>query len=64
MEYRRALAVAEINSVIRDALEDAIENAIAATVPKSLRRKLVKRMEESPETAWDAVLYRLAKSTI
>lgn len=62
--YRRALAVAKINSVIEDALEDAIENAKAATVPENLRRKLVKSMEESPETAWDEALYRLAKSTV
>jgi hypothetical protein len=61
--YRRALAVAEINTAIEESHESAIENAEAAEVPKALRRMLRKAMKDSPN-AWDKALYDIAKSKL
>lgn len=62
--YRRALAVAKINSVIQGALKDAIRNAKVATVPKALRQKLINKMKKTPGTTWDDEIYRLAESAV
>ena len=61
--YRRALAIAEINTVIEEACESAIDNAESARVPKTLRRMLRKEMKGS-SAAWDKALYRMAKSKL
>jgi hypothetical protein len=61
--YRRALAVAEINTAIEEAHESAIENAEGAEVPKALRRMLRKAMKNSPN-AWDKALYDIAKTKV
>ena len=61
--FRRALAVAEINTAIEEAHESAIENAKGAKVPKTLRRMLRKAMKDSPD-AWDKTLYDIAKSLL
>jgi hypothetical protein len=61
--YRRALAVAKINSVIENAVEEATKLAEEATIPKTLRRKLQTAMKRSQD-AWDKALYRLAAEKI
>jgi hypothetical protein len=58
--YRRAVAVAEINTVIEKTIQSAIEHAQAATIPKGFRRRLQAKLNDRSE-AWDCVLYNLAK---
>jgi hypothetical protein len=61
--YRRALAVARINRIVRRVREKAVEKAEAAELPKSLRRRLERRMKAKGQ-AWDQALYDLAKKSL
>jgi hypothetical protein len=61
--FRRALAVAKINSKMDDVKNEATRFAELAKVPKTLRRQLKKLMKDSTE-AWDEVLYRLAAESL
>ena len=61
--YRRALAVARVNTVIESARNEAIEMYSDVPVPKTLRRQLQKAMSGSLE-AWDRALYRLAQTKV
>ncbi|MEX0937326.1 MAG: hypothetical protein WDZ59_05655 [Pirellulales bacterium] len=62
--YRRAIALAKINSALEDAVEQATNDAEQTRVPKTLRRQLRKAMAESPAIAWDGALYKLVKDTL
>jgi hypothetical protein len=63
--YRRALAIAEINTAIEEVSEQAIENAKTAEVPEALRKLLRDEMEKSGSPAtWDMTLYEMAKSKL
>jgi len=61
--YRRAMAVAEINSVIVKTGKLAIKKAKSAKVPKTLRPQLMKAMKDSPK-AWDKALYDMVYSKL
>ncbi|MEX1229637.1 MAG: hypothetical protein WEB58_05325 [Planctomycetaceae bacterium] len=61
--WRRALAVAEVNSAIWEAQEKATAKYSEADVPKTLRKQIQKAMKDSP-AAWDQVLYRMAQSKV
>jgi len=53
--YRRAIAVAKINTKIEEAMEEAIEDAKKTLIPKNLRKVLAKSKDP-----WDKSLYALA----
>jgi hypothetical protein len=61
--YRRAFAVAEINRTIEEARDEAIKKAEKVKLPKTLKRDLMKSLEEEDEP-WDVALYRLAEGAI
>ena len=62
--YRRAVAVAHINSAIDGAIKGAEQLAGEAVIPKALSRQLRKAMKESGGEAWDAALYRIVQNNL
>ena len=62
--FRRALAIAKINGVIREARDEAIEKARATKLPKNLRQQIARKLKEKDSAAWDQVLYDLAESLL
>ncbi len=61
--YRRATALAKINTAIEDASKSAEEAATGAEIPDDLRDQLREAMEEEPQ-AWDRALYQIAKDDL
>jgi hypothetical protein len=61
--YRRARAAAEINLAVEKVRAEAIKKAQGSEMSQTLRKRLEKRLKNSP-VAWDAVLYELAAEEI
>jgi hypothetical protein len=57
--YRRALVTARLNHATEKLLESATEKAKQAGIPSNLRRRMRKAMKDTPDEAWDSVLYGL-----
>lgn len=60
--YRRAVAVASINSQMEQIRNAALEEAASAKIPKSLRQKIKTEMKNSGNP-WDVALYAIAEGT-
>ena len=56
--YRRAVAVASINSQMKEIRSAALKEAANATIPKSLRSKIEKAMKETGKS-WDVTLHSI-----
>jgi hypothetical protein len=61
--YRRAIALAKINRIIKTEAKKAIREAEEAPVPEDLRARLQEAMKGGLR-AWDRELYRLVKKTV
>jgi hypothetical protein len=61
--YRRTVALAELERIMKQALPDVEQTAQSAAVPEDLLKRIAEELARDPSAAWDEALQRLSRQT-